>query len=628
MYFRDKYQNKLNMKRLLLFSVFCTLVMGLSAQKIVTRVNAPVALAGSKVFVAAAFGADITASVLTADAACGTPSIACTALTNPADIAGKIALIDRGTCSFDQKCLNAQNAGAVGVIVFNNIAGAVPFGMGVATQAIADQITIPCVMMTFEDGVALKAACAAGETINITIGSLPKQPNDLAIYTNVLPNYAETYVFNPQWGAVPNREINTAGDFFFQPGAFFRNEGTETINNINVSFELKKGANVLSTQTTTDNVSLEVDSVAGLIVEGFDFSTLTNDDSRLGRYDVKYEVKNDQPDPLDGDNKYSTYMNITSNIYSKCRFNTATKTPLAAQFWGGGTDYRELLSPINLRAAKGATIDSLFTMIASNEPLASVFIEGRIYKFNDINGDGDVTSDELELVAIGAYSFPGDFAGTQGVVRFGLDDLVGDPNDPYMVEDDNTLYFASVSYPGGSNTFFNGYDIEFTQRSYFNLKESIMELDITDYPYLSVRTQDATTGGPDMSTAGLFYVDANGDGAAQDQEIAFFAPTLAIEINYPIVNTKDISGDLEVKLELSPVPAKDVLVASFSLDEASKVNYQIIAANGNVVFNQYDKVAAKDFTTTFNLNGLAAGTYYLKINTDKGFTKKAFVKVN
>lgn len=96
-----------------------------------------------------------------------------------------------------------------------------------------------------------------------------------------------------------------------------------------------------------------------------------------------------------------------------------------------------------------------------------------------------------------------------------------------------------------------------------------------------------------------------------------------LQITYPEeVNTKDISGDLDVQLELSPVPARDVLVASFSLDEASKVNYQIIAANGNLVLNQYDKVAAKDFRTTFNVSGLAAGTYFLKINTDKGYTKK------
>lgn len=612
------------MKRLLLFSILCTLVTGLSAQKVITRVNSPASIAGTKNFVAATFGGDVTAGVITADATCAVPIIACGALTNAAEVSGKIALIDRGTCAFVDKCLNAQNAGAVAVIVFNNIAGAVPFGMGGTSL----DITIPCVMLSFEDGVALKAACAAGEPINITIGALPRQENDLAIYNNVLPNYSETYVFNPQWGAIPNKEITTAGEFFYLPGGFFRNEGTATIDNINLSLDISKDGNQVNSQITDDNVSLEVDSISGLLFDGFDFSTLPADATRIGRYNIAYAVGNGQPDPIDSDNKYSTYFNVTDNIYSKGRFNTTTKIGQVAQYWGGGTEFRELLSPMTLRYAKGATIDSLFTAIASNEPLAGVFVEGRLYKFNDLNGDNDITNDELELVAIGAYSFPQDYAATTGNIRFGLDDLVGDPTTPYTVEDDNVLYFASVSYPGGANTFFNGYDIEFSQRNYFRFKESLMELDITDYPYLSVRAQDATTGGPDIVNAGLFYVDANGDGTAQDQEIAFFSPTIAIEVNYQEINTKDISGDLGVQIELSPVPAKDLMVAKFSLPEAGKVNYQIISSNGNLVLSQDDKITAKDFTTTFNLNGLAAGTYYLKINTDKGYIKKAFMKVN
>jgi len=34
-------------------------------------------------------------------------------------VAGRIALVQRGTCTFDQKIQNAQAAGASGVIIFN-----------------------------------------------------------------------------------------------------------------------------------------------------------------------------------------------------------------------------------------------------------------------------------------------------------------------------------------------------------------------------------------------------------------------------------------------------------------------------------------------------------------------------
>ncbi|NHX34500.1 serine protease, partial [Escherichia coli] len=45
---------------------------------------------------------------------------ACSPLTNAAQVAGNIALIDRGDCTFVTKVANAQVAGAVGVIIANN----------------------------------------------------------------------------------------------------------------------------------------------------------------------------------------------------------------------------------------------------------------------------------------------------------------------------------------------------------------------------------------------------------------------------------------------------------------------------------------------------------------------------
>ncbi len=75
---------------------------------------------------------------------------------NTAAVAGRIALIDRGVCGFTVKVKNAQNAGAVGVIIADNAAGSPPAGLGGADPT----ITIPSVRITLPDGNALKAALA------------------------------------------------------------------------------------------------------------------------------------------------------------------------------------------------------------------------------------------------------------------------------------------------------------------------------------------------------------------------------------------------------------------------------------------------------------------------------------
>ena len=66
------------------------------------------------------------------------------------NIAGKIAMINRGTCNFTVKVKNAQDAGAIAVIMVNNVTGA-PIIMG-GTDA---TITIPAVMISIADGNVL-----------------------------------------------------------------------------------------------------------------------------------------------------------------------------------------------------------------------------------------------------------------------------------------------------------------------------------------------------------------------------------------------------------------------------------------------------------------------------------------
>ena len=124
-------------------------------------VNSPAGIAGKKdVGVSTSFGPqtfDITGDVVLANDGAATTTDACQALTNGAAAVGKIVLADRGTCDFVTKVMNAQNAGAIGVIIADNVAGAVA-GMG-GTSA---TVTIPTLRVTLDDGNSFKNALSNG----------------------------------------------------------------------------------------------------------------------------------------------------------------------------------------------------------------------------------------------------------------------------------------------------------------------------------------------------------------------------------------------------------------------------------------------------------------------------------
>jgi hypothetical protein len=106
---------------------------------------------------AAEFGPPVTTGPTGAIVAAA-PANACTAV---APVSGKIALVDRGSCDFTTKVKNAQNAGATGVIVANNVNGTEIFTMG-GTDA---TIVIPALMISQNNGTALRALAAPSGTL-------------------------------------------------------------------------------------------------------------------------------------------------------------------------------------------------------------------------------------------------------------------------------------------------------------------------------------------------------------------------------------------------------------------------------------------------------------------------------
>lgn len=89
----------------------------------------------------------MTGSGTNANEGCGT-------ISNAAALSGNIAVALRGTCNFSEKALNAQNAGAIGLIIINNQASAPP-SLGAGTGS--GSVTIPVIMISQTQGASLLA---------------------------------------------------------------------------------------------------------------------------------------------------------------------------------------------------------------------------------------------------------------------------------------------------------------------------------------------------------------------------------------------------------------------------------------------------------------------------------------
>jgi lactocepin len=108
------------------------------------------------------------------------------------DLTGKFALVSRGAgIPFVEKGLNAQAAGAEGVIVYNNVAGTI-------SMASSSEIKIPFMSTLQADGLAMKAGLDAGKVVTVGFdGKYIETPS---------PSAGKMSSFT-SWGPTPNLDF-------------------------------------------------------------------------------------------------------------------------------------------------------------------------------------------------------------------------------------------------------------------------------------------------------------------------------------------------------------------------------------------------------------------------------------
>ncbi|WP_299756487.1 T9SS-dependent M36 family metallopeptidase [uncultured Pontibacter sp.] len=146
------------------------------------RISSPASMAGSYAAVQASFSIQLTSTPLTGklvlvNDGSAAPAEGCGALANANEVAGNIAVIYRGSCGFAVKVENAQAAGAIAVIVINNVPGP-PSTMGGVP---AVPITIPAVMVSNETGANIRTQLDNNQEVSVVLkddGSGPEIDGD------------------------------------------------------------------------------------------------------------------------------------------------------------------------------------------------------------------------------------------------------------------------------------------------------------------------------------------------------------------------------------------------------------------------------------------------------------------
>jgi minor extracellular serine protease Vpr len=167
----------------------------------------------------------------------------CAAFADGTDFTGKTVIIDRGACGFVDKVLHAQDKGASFVIVANNKPAERAFNMGGSDPA----VTIPSVMISKEQGDALKAELAKGDvafsitSVEVTIAGA------IATFTSRGPSIAGT--LKPEITA-PGTSIMTA-----HPGL---GDGLSPISGTSFSSPITAGAMSIVKEALPNRSALEI----------------------------------------------------------------------------------------------------------------------------------------------------------------------------------------------------------------------------------------------------------------------------------------------------------------------------------------------------------------------------------
>ncbi|ASS50664.1 MAG: hypothetical protein A3D31_13965 [Candidatus Fluviicola riflensis] len=491
-------------------------------------------------------------------------SLACAPLTN--DLTGKIALIYRGSCEYGSKALRAQNAGAIAVIIVNNIPGApVPMGGGVDGPS----VTIPVVMVSNVDGDILHDAMEAGDDVVAFIG----EKN--GYYDNDL-GFKIADILRADASAIPSQLATNAAEFTTTLGGWVFNYGQNDQTGITLNAKVNNGADVYD-QTSTAFSLLAGDS-AFITLPDFSLASYP-----MGVYTLTYEIAYGVTDQYTLDNTIASTFDIQDSVYALARLDGAGKPMNTIGFMPSPNDgsFTSCIAFTNDNASRIGVLGMHFSA-SINAPDSldgrEILISARRWDdaFTDLN-DPNFGFTSLTEVASAIFNYPPSIPSLNGVDQYVAFDT------PIVLEDGQRYLFCVQTF---DTEIFLGYD---EQSNY-----------------------DENTNN-DLQA--FHPIESNGD---------FFAlgftsgavPSLAVNV----VDAADLAVNENV-IETSsfPNPAVDVVTVKVNANGTAALTITDLA--GRMVSSSDVTIVNGQFKA--NVDGFKAGTYIFSLDYSNG-TKSQF----
>lgn len=484
------------------------------------------------------------------------------------NLTGKIAVIYRNTCEFGAKALNAQNAGAVGVIIINRDPEVIEMGGG----ADGGSVTIPVVMMTSNDGLALTNEMLNGPVVMFLGNKTGLYPNDGGITKGA------TLV--SKMSGVHSSLATNATEFNFDLGTRIYNYGTLDQSNMTINASIDGPSGNVYDQTVTLPTVLSGDSIDVEPSVALNFPQFSLASYPAGTYTLTYTLDLGVADDYDGDNTIVASFDVQDSVYAFAPLDPVTGHPVQNNGFrpsGNTSTFSDCIVFDNPNGSRVGVTGLYFQALGSAVDLSGEEIALYAYRWEDVfadMNDAALAFDNLVPVANGFYYYPSDLQG---------ETVYGAFNTPVVLEDNQRFLFCAQTVNLEVFLGFND-DIDYT----WNL---------------------------------AYYAQPLGP---IENDGAYFAAGFGADI-IPAVGARMIDADLlgveestTIMGSAYPNPAKDIVTIAIETSENATV--AVTDLSGKVVLN--GELAFANGNATVNIADLESGVYVFNVTLANGLTSQ------